>query len=184
MAQNLKIQIWEATKVHYAHMKPQDSVVKDSLDEERYWKTAKPFGSTAVKGFQADCVDVAISMKSRGLNPLLMNMASIFQPGKGVWKGTGAQEEELFLRSNYFKHLHRHFYLLPPLRTIVSRGVEFYRASASKNYDLLPILVAIDCVAVAELRKPERTADLRRFKHARDAELLTKKTTTSHTGCD
>jgi uncharacterized protein (TIGR02452 family) len=163
--------IWEETKSRYVSMKPQDSIVVDSFDRERYESTKRPY-TTKLVWHPTDCVDVAVELKQKGFNPLLLNMASDFQPGGGVAKGTTAQEEELFRRSNYFKFLHRRWYPFPPLRTIVSKGVEFYRHSVADGYALMESPVLVDCVAVAGIRRPECSQDLRRFKHTSDANLL------------
>lgn len=162
-----KVAVWEATKRHYANMRPQDSLVIDELDI----RSSPTLYDTKVAWYQADCIDIAIGLKEKDMNPLLLNMASDFQPGGGVWKGASAQEEELFRRSNYFKFLHKRWYPFPPFRTILSRGVEFYRDS---RYALITP-VRIDCVAVAGLRRPERTADRNRFARPQDAETLLKK---------
>lgn len=172
MSRDQKVQVWEATKLHYACMPLQDSRVVDVLDLPRYQTAQRPFAQTKLTWHEADCVNVAMAMKARGLNPLLLNMASDFQPGGGVWKGASAQEEELFRRSNYFKFLHRRWYPFSVYRTIVSRGVEFYRGSADQNYALLPTPVHLDCVAVAGIRRPNRTNDQRRFAHTEDANIL------------
>lgn len=173
-----KVAIWEATKQHYIRFPPQDSQVIDDLDAARYTAALaapKPYTDTKVSWAQADCIDIATTLKKQGLNPLLLNMASDFVPGGGVHKGASAQEEELFRRSNYHKFLHRRWYPFPTYRIIVSRGVEFYRASASMGYDVLPTPIRIDCVAVAGIRRPELSADSRRFQRATDAEILLKK---------
>jgi uncharacterized protein (TIGR02452 family) len=170
-----KVTIWEETKRRYANMAPQNSVVVDSFSEAVYAGIPRPYPETKVTWHQSDCVDVAIALKQKGLNPLLLNMASDYQPGGGVWKGASAQEEELFRRSNYFKFLHRRWYPFPQFRTIVSKGVEFYRSSGANQYAILQTPVTLDCVAVAGLRKPERTADKRRFLKSGDAEILLKK---------
>jgi len=147
-----RVDVWEATKRHYANIKPQDSLVIDRLNETKYTEDIQnPFQpyKTTITWYQADCIDVATTLKQKGHNPLLLNMASDFQPGGGVWKGASAQEEELFRRSNYFKFLHRRWYPFPTFRTILSKGVEFYRASANQNYALLPTPIQLDCIAVA-----------------------------------
>ena len=160
-----RVAVWEATKRHYAAMAPQNSLVVDALGSG---PLPRPY-ATVVTWHAADCVDVAIALKGRG-KPLLLNMASDFQPGGGVWKGASAQEEELFRRSNYHKFLHRRWYPFPPLRVILSRDVEFYRASAAEGYAVLPTPVILDCIAVAGIRRPE--TDGKRFLQERDAETL------------
>jgi len=171
-----KVAIWEATKQHYARFPPQDSQVTDELDTARYNAPgSKPYTDMKVSWAQADCIDVAVDLIKRGMNPLLLNMASDFVPGGGVHKGAPAQEEELFRRSNYHKFLHRRWYPFPTYRTIVSRGVEFYRASADMGYAVLPTPIRIDCVAVAGIRRPDVSVDGQRFQNAADAAILLKK---------
>jgi uncharacterized protein (TIGR02452 family) len=168
------VAVWESTKQHYVRMPPQDSNVIDDLCMEKYIASPKPFGETKINWMKADCIDVAINLKQKGLHPLLLNMASDFQPGGGVWKGATAQEEELFRRSNYHKFLHRRWYPFPTYRTILSQDVEFYRGSASMEYEKLPTPVHLDCIAVAGIRRPETTVD-GRFKKSLDASILLKK---------
>ncbi len=175
-----RVAVWEATKQHYSRFPPQNSQVTDGLDESRYVAATsitaqKSYTNMKISWYQADCIDVAAELKRQGLSPLLLNMASDFVPGGGVHKGAPAQEEELFRRSNYHKFLHRRWYPFPSFRTILSRGVEFYRASADAGYAVLPTPIPIDCVAVAGIRQPNLTADGHRFQRAADAAILLKK---------
>lgn len=169
------IRIWQETRARYEYTKPQDSYIQDELHLEKYNTVPKLFPTTTIHWHEADCVDIAVSLKKRGNQPLLLNMASDYQPGGGVAKGSTAQEEELFRRSNYYKYLHRRWYPFPPKRTILSKGVEFYRAGANKEYELLETPVKLDCIAVAGIRRPECTPDHRRFLHESDALLLRQK---------
>ena len=50
----------------------------------------------------ADCLTVAKGLKDRGYNIAVLNMASRQNPGGGVLNGAGAQEENLFRRTNLF----------------------------------------------------------------------------------
>jgi uncharacterized protein (TIGR02452 family) len=59
------------------------------------------------------------------------------------------------------------------LRVILSRGVEFFRASEAEGYAVLPTPVRIDCVAGAGIRRPDVNAG--RFQRAADAAILLKK---------
>jgi uncharacterized protein (TIGR02452 family) len=119
-----------------------------------------------------DCVEVAIDAQQDGMHPLLLNMCSWTRPGGGVESGAGAQEEELFRRSNYFKHLDRRHYPLTTFRTILSRGVEFYRNSRNFQYAPMKRTYHIDCVAAPAPKKPVLTNG--RFS-AGDAAVLRKK---------
>jgi len=55
----------------------------------------------------ADCLETAQLLVSAGLNPCVLNMASRQNPGGGVLGGAGAQEENLFRRTNIFVSLYQ-----------------------------------------------------------------------------
>jgi uncharacterized protein (TIGR02452 family) len=88
----------------------------------------------------------------------MLNMASWFKPGGGVEKGATAQEEDLFRRSNYHKFLDRRLYPLPTYRTILSRGVEFFRRGHGYQYAIMQTPYTIDCVAAPAVRHPKLTS--------------------------
>ena len=56
--------------------------------------------------YNMDTIDCALHFE----NPLVLNLASDYHPGGGVAKGSGAQEESLFRRSNYFQTLTKQYY--------------------------------------------------------------------------
>jgi uncharacterized protein (TIGR02452 family) len=64
-----------------------------------------PFPSTIVKVVNEDCLVVYQRLASEHNRPLLLNMANAQTPGGGYQKGAGAQEENLFRRSNYYLSL-------------------------------------------------------------------------------
>lgn len=53
----------------------------------------------------ADCLTVAKDLNDKGYNVAVLNMASRQNPGGGVLTGAGAQEENLFRRSNLFRSM-------------------------------------------------------------------------------
>lgn len=55
-----------------------------------------------------DCLSVARKMQSYGYNVAVLNMASRQNPGGGVIGGAGAQEENLFRRTNLFQSMFRY----------------------------------------------------------------------------
>ncbi|CAF1043805.1 unnamed protein product [Rotaria sordida] len=64
-----------------------------------------PYASTSVKVVDQDCLIIYQKLVSEGRRPLLLNMANQTNPGGGYRKGDGAQEENLFRRSNYYQSL-------------------------------------------------------------------------------
>lgn len=73
----------------------------ESLDE-----TVR-FGKTDISVRNADCLAAAKELSGSGLNPAVLNMANRHIPGGGVYNGAGAQEENIFRRSNLFSSLYQ-----------------------------------------------------------------------------
>ena len=61
--------------------------------------------STEVYVYNTDCLDVARGLQEEGFNVAVLNMASRQNPGGGVYGGAGAQEENLFRRTNLFRSM-------------------------------------------------------------------------------
>ncbi|CAF1369525.1 unnamed protein product [Adineta steineri] len=64
-----------------------------------------PYESTIVHVVNEDCLILYEKLVSQGYKPLLLNMANAVTPGGGYRKGDGAQEENLFRRSDYYQSL-------------------------------------------------------------------------------
>ena len=62
---------------------------------------------TEIKVIDKDCIYAAKDLIDRGFNPCMLNMASFSTPGGGVTKGSSAQEENIFRRSNIFMSLYQ-----------------------------------------------------------------------------
>lgn len=67
--------------------------------------TKPPYHNTRVDVFNEDCVVVYERLVKSNYKPLLLNMANATSPGGGYRRGDGAQEENLFRRSDYFRSL-------------------------------------------------------------------------------
>jgi uncharacterized protein (TIGR02452 family) len=64
-----------------------------------------PYRSTSVRVINEDCLVAYEELVSEGYRPLLLNMANATSPGGGYRRGDGAQEENIFRRSDYYRSL-------------------------------------------------------------------------------
>jgi uncharacterized protein (TIGR02452 family) len=120
----------------------------------------------------ADCLESAHLLLAAGLNPCVLNLASRQNPGGGVLNGAGAQEENIFRRTNLFMSLYQftsyaHEYGIArsnqsyPLDKntggIYSHGVTVFRGSEKNGYCLLKRPFQVAFVTVPALNHPELT---------------------------
>jgi uncharacterized protein (TIGR02452 family) len=152
-----------------------ESIVFNGFNREEYNGFSKKYDKTEVEIIEKDCVYAAIDNFRLGMNPLLLNMASNYVPGGGVRKGSRAQEEELFRRSNYFRHLHSKYYPLDEMCNIISEKVLFHRLDSSLNYELMKFPTKIDCIAAAALRHPHVDRSGKCFYNKKDSDLFKEK---------
>ena len=118
----------------------------------------------------ADCIETGELLSKAGYKPCILNMASEQNPGGGVIHGAGAQEENIFRRSNMFISLYqfvdycfhygidRSTYSYPlDSRTggIYSSGITVFRGSENTGYCLLETPFKLDFVTVAAFNRPE-----------------------------
>ncbi len=118
---------------------------------------------------EADCLETAELQKMAGYNVCLLNMANRQNPGGGVIGGAGAQEENIFRRSNILLSLYqfvdystqygieRNQNSYPLDRNtggIYSKDVTIFRGSEKNGYCLLENPFKISIVSVAALNKP------------------------------
>lgn len=154
------------------------SIVGDSFFYNKEIKSlkSKEYEKEEVIVENEDCLVLTKKLLDKGLKPAVLNMASNFMPGGGVLKGSGAQEENLFRRTNLFQSLYRyhnignefdierdekHSY---PLNDnyggIYSKNVVVFRNTESENYDFLSKPFLIDVISVAAIRKPKYNKNL------------------------
>ncbi|CAF2714671.1 unnamed protein product [Rotaria sp. Silwood2] len=93
--------------------------------------TKTPYRSTRVDVVNNDCLLIYEQLVSNGCNPLLLNMANAYTPGGGYRKGDGAQEENLFRRSDYFRSLD------VPLDQLLPRVSQRFHCSSSGQLNSL-----------------------------------------------
>lgn len=108
--------------------------------------------SVVVRVINQDTFDAAEELVNKGHLPLVLNLASDQRPGGGWKKGAKAQEEDLFRRSDYHRHLSDHYYPLGPVDAIFTPGITVIKDA---NYNKQKPYFQVDCLAVAGLRHPK-----------------------------
>ncbi len=129
---------------------------------------------TIVEIQNIDCLYAGVQLKEQGYNPAVLNMASRQNPGGGVTKGAGAQEETLFRRTNLFRSLYQfapyateygispsqhHYPLDRNFGGIYTPDAIYFRESEQKGYALLDEPVELSFITVAGMNRPDLTAD-------------------------
>jgi uncharacterized protein (TIGR02452 family) len=118
---------------------------------------------------EADCLETAELLQKSGFNPCVLNMASRQNPGGGVLGGAGAQEENIFRRTNIFLSLYQFASYAPeysleknenqyPLDKntggIYSGGITVFRGSEKNGYRLLQTPFKVSFVSVPAINHP------------------------------
>lgn len=125
-----------------------------------------------VSVINADCIETAQVIALAGYNPVVLNMANGENPGGGVMRGAGAQEENIFRRSNLFRSLYqfvdygskeydtpRHPDYSYPLKEgtggIYSPNITIFRGSEHNGYCLLQKPNKLAFVTVPAIYSPK-----------------------------
>lgn len=107
---------------------------------------------------QSDTYDAAVALISAkpGIRVGVLNMASSYQPGGGVLKGSLAQEESLCSRSTLYPSLRENFYRLPTLSAVYSPDIAVFRNSELNATAVLPKeeWTFVDVISCAALKGP------------------------------
>jgi uncharacterized protein (TIGR02452 family) len=114
---------------------------------------------------ESDCIDAAKNLVDSGLNPVVLNMASYKRPGGGFRTGSGAQEENIFRRSNYYQILEdpdkkfdpqrKWKYPIPEFGGIYSPSVVIFRSNEDTGYALLENPFTLSFIAVSAYVRPQ-----------------------------
>ena len=125
--------------------------------------------NTIIKVVNLDCLLAAEKLLKEGYHPAVLNMASRQNPGGGVQTGAGAQEENLFRRTNLFQSL---FQFVPyaekygvrksrlqyPLDRnyggIYTPNATVFRGTEQMGYPLLDNPFQMSFIAVAGINRP------------------------------
>jgi len=127
--------------------------------------------ATKIAVINADCLETARLISLSGFNPVVLNMADRHNPGGGVINGAGAQEENIFRRSNLYVSLYqfvdyckqyniqRNTAFNYPLNRdtggIYSQAVTIFRGSEANGYCLLSYPYQLSFVTVPAINRPD-----------------------------
>ena len=104
-----------------------------------------------------DSFGCAHMLLKQGLNPVVLNMASEYKPGGGVMKGSTAQEECLFRRSDYYRQYNKRLVQPHPDGTVIAYNELVYTPKVTvikdENYDLCEPWT-VSCIACPAIRNP------------------------------
>lgn len=120
---------------------------------------------------EADCIETAKLLKDAGYNVCMLNMANRQNPGGGVLNGAGAQEENIFRRSNLFQSLYQFadyakeyaiqrdtknsYPLDRNTGSIYSKRVFIVRGSENNGYCFLRYPFELSIVSVPAINRPQ-----------------------------
>lgn len=169
-----KITVWKQTQEKYKELPPQESTLYGSLPEAELAAIPRTH-TTEIVFVKEDCIQVGVSLKRQGYKPLVLNMSDWKLAGGCVEGGSGAQEEECFRRSNYFKFLHQSYYPLNRYDTIVSKGVEYYCEKGATGYVYMDKPETLDMIAAPAVRFCQLSRDFKQFADPEDIETMENK---------
>ncbi len=132
------------------------------------------YEETEVKTVNNDCLYEAKKLIDEGLKPAVLNMASFHTPGGGVLNGSGAQEENIFRRTNIFKSLYQFHHIGDefgieqkeeryPLELnyggIYTPKVMVFKEGEDKDYQLMDEPFYVDVITLPAIKKPHLNED-------------------------
>ena len=103
----LKLVAEEGYIIHGENVALGKCVPSETVFFDKPFKVSPPIAprNTTISVINADCIEVAQLLNQLGKRPCILNMASRRNPGGGAFEGSGAQEENIFRRSNLFSSL-------------------------------------------------------------------------------
>eukprot|EP00798_Chlamydomonas_sp_ICE-L_P028623 gene28622-biopygen32535 len=168
-----RVRVWhENIRIFEDHVPPRASL-KVSYDPSFEFDRTK-YGTmrTDIRVIDMDTLDATLDLIEQGMHPLVLNMADIYNPGGCVSCGGGMQEESLFRRTNYHRHLSRSFYPIGEREAVVSFDVDIIRECETDGFEFLKFsksasFLACPCISMPQLvdnRFSEKDSQLFREK--------------------
>lgn len=148
-----RIAVWEDTLKRAPSLAGPPSV---KIVHDPGYGLPRPFGTTEVRLVDGDLIDVAREyLRDR---PLVHNLADDCFPGGCVNVGSGAAEESLFRRTNYFRSLTLHFYPILHTEAVYSPRITVFKEGEDSGFARCEPF-QLDFVACPGLRHPRLTPE-------------------------
>jgi uncharacterized protein (TIGR02452 family) len=150
-----RIMCWEDTQTR-SHLYPIPKKSSSVYAQKDFFTLNPSQGhSTMIDVIHGDWVDRAISMKQRGLQPLILNMTDRQFPGCNLHLGTGGQEETIFRRTNLAQTLLLDFYPFHvDNRVILSPHVTVFKRSEKDGWTIMDPVETIGVVSCPPVPSP------------------------------
>lgn len=151
-----RIDCWHDTRAICEKMQLPHPSVKVFYDPT--WRNMAKRRMSMVQFVNKDAIDLALElMETNGPRPLVLNLSDDCFAGGCVNQGSGAQEESLFRRTNYFQTLTDEFYPIEEDEAVYSPEVTVIKTSEATGWQLIPEVnrPILSFVACPGLKYPE-----------------------------
>jgi uncharacterized protein (TIGR02452 family) len=154
-----RILCWEDTKKYAMRLPIPPKSIKYVYVENVEYK--KKYDKTIVSVENIDTLDCGLSLKSKGLNPLVLNLADPFMSGGCVDLGSCAQEESIFRRTNYNRTLLQtnELYPIEFNEAIYSPNVLVFKESEMNDWKIIDIPEGLSLIACTGIPYPRLEFD-------------------------
>jgi uncharacterized protein (TIGR02452 family) len=149
------VDVWHDT-LTYFKLKNRKVPLSEKIDILKLPDPSEVPNTATIDVRNMDSFEMAIDFINHKLNPLVLNMACDQGPGGGVAKGSRAQEEDLFRRSNAHETHPRGWYPLKANEMIYSPEITICK---DPDYNRIKE-VKVSMLAVAALRKPRLISNM------------------------
>jgi uncharacterized protein (TIGR02452 family) len=159
----------------YSHLKVPESL-KFFTDDIKSVKMTKLYDRTIIEVVNTDTIAMCKLLSDMGnKNGCGLNMCSKYNPGGGVLKGSrGAQEENLFRRTNYHLTLENKYYPMNSGECTLSPNLYVLK---NEKYDDIKDPFSISFIAAAAVKHPATILDeetgIRTYKNKKDRDDMT-----------
>ncbi len=147
-----RLEQWKHVQKYAENFPIPEPSIKYTFDSN--FKYKKLYLKTHILVESIDSVDCGLTLLSNNYNPVVLNLADNTFPGGCVDFGSGAQEESIFRRSNYFKSLNIAFYPIEPNQAIYSPGITIFAKSENANWATITNPIKLDFIACPGIKFP------------------------------